>query len=131
MSIEVATLISTKAKKYGASESAPDFIQLIIDGVNSVLADIDLRLHTSNTAIRSQDDVVPETVSEVLTLSVINLGLDYYVGALNPQWTTESYRDVQSRYIRQLELLCSRYRDTDRANDNFKGRFGNIDTVAS
>lgn len=106
MSIEVANLLTQKARKFGASETSADFQQIFLDAVNYTLDDIDERCGLSTDAATSVDDTIDLDEQEFGL--VLAMGIDFYI-ADHGEWTTQNVDGLQGRYERKLSYVQMNY----------------------
>lgn len=121
MSIEVSNLLTQKARKFGTSEGASDFMAIFLDGLNYVLNDINIRTYQDIDTVASTEGSI--NIDEALYGGLISLGLDFYIGDQG-QWTVQGLDGIEAKYMRKLADVQTRYLQTL----DLSIKFGDLDT---
>ena len=122
MAIKVQTLLTQKARKFGASENSLDFQQIVLDCLNYVLDDIDNRLELSTAEVTGIGDTID--LSSQTYRPLISLGLDYYISNQG-EWTTGNVVGIKAQFEQKLKRIHMKYLKTL----DLSAKFGDLDYV--
>jgi len=106
MSIDVQTLLSEKARRYGASETSEDFRQIFTDNLNYVLSDIAEKLGISLSPVTPTTDSI--VLDEQTYRGLISLGIDSYF-QFDSAWTTKDPNRIERLYRTKLATVYINY----------------------
>jgi len=109
MSILVANLLSSRAKKFGSSEQSQDFQQIFLDAVNYALDDIDRTLGLTTDRVVGTNDAID--LNQQLYEAALMMGIDYYIADFGA-WTVQNLEGIERKYKRKLDLLHMTYAKT-------------------
>jgi len=120
MSIEVQTLLSSKARKVGASESSSDFQAIFLDALNYSIGDINQRTDQTTAAVATIDATID--LDAQTYQNAISMGVDFYM-AENGTWNTQNVDSLRAKYFDQLKWVHTKYLQGIDASV----RFGDLD----
>ena len=120
MSIEVQTLLSSKARKVGASESSSDFQAIFTDALNFAIGDICQRTDQTIAAVATVDETIALDAQKYQ--NALSMGLDFYI-AENGTWNTQNVDGLRTKYFDQLKWVHTKYLQSIDAGV----RFGDLD----
>ena len=107
MSIAVQPLLTEKARRFGADETAPQFQQILLDSLNYVLDDLENDIGVSTTRLTSVSGADID-LDEQLYRGVISLGLDSYITDTG-EWTQGNAPGIEAKYERKRRMVKRQY----------------------
>lgn len=120
MSIKVQSLLTEKAKRFGASESSTDFQQCFLDALNYTVDDIDETLGITTARVTSTSAEID--LDEQKYRLLISFGLDLYISD-GQEWPIAPSGDLSSKWERKLSMRLVNYMKEQGA----KGGLGDVD----
>lgn len=120
MSIKVQSLLSEKAKRFGASESSDDFIQCFLDALNYTLDEVDETLGLTTSRVTSTSGTID--LDEQKYRMLISYGLDMHISD-GQEWPIAPTGDLVSKWRQKLAMRHSNYLK----EQSTKGGLGDVD----
>lgn len=100
MAITVQTLLTEKAKKFGASETTPEFQEKFLDALNYTLDDIQNEVGVS---VNRTDDIGGSiNLDEQSYRGTISFGIDYYLSVMM-EYRIQSLKDLKEMFTAKLK----------------------------
>lgn len=106
MSIQVQDLLTSKSRKFGASEESVQFQYVFLDALNNVLGDIENVVGEATSKVSRASETID--LDEMDYRQVMSIGLDFYIGE-SAEYTVQSLESLERKYKNALRVAHSIY----------------------